>query len=137
AALYRGYRQTLDRLGLLDPELLAARALDELGAYPGRWGRTPVFCYGFDDLEPLQLDAIETLAHRVGVPVTLSLPGEPGRVALAGRAGTLETLRPGAEEVIALPPQDAHYEDPVLHHLERSLFEDAPQRLPPGAAVRL
>ena len=45
------------------------------------------FVYGFDDLEPLQLDAIETLAVRVGVPVALSLPGEPGRVALAGRAG--------------------------------------------------
>ena len=53
----------LERLGLLDAELAAARALDVLARSPERWGRTPVFCYGFDDLEPLQLDAIETLAH--------------------------------------------------------------------------
>lgn len=136
AALYRGYRQRLDRLGLLDAELHAARALDALRLAPERWGATPVLCYGFDDLEPLQLDAIETLAHRVDAPVTLSLPGEPGRVALAGRAATLETLRPGAD-VIELAPLDIHYEDPTLHHLERSLFEDAPARVPAGQALRL
>ena len=108
-----------------------------LAGSPERWGRTPVFVYGFDDLEPLQLDAIETLAVRVGVPVTLSLPGEPGRVALAGRAGTLETLRPLAEQVIELEPLDRHYEVQTLHHLERSLFEDGVQPRPAGNAVAL
>ena len=83
------------------------------------------------------LDAIEALAHRVGAQVTLSLPGEPGRVALAGRAATLETLRPGAEEVLTQGPLDTYYEDSTLHHLERALFEDAPARRPPGSAVRL
>jgi hypothetical protein len=109
AALYGGYRRALERLGRLDGELLATRALDALRLAPARWGRTPVFCYGFDDLDPLQLDAIETLAHRVGAQVTLSLPGEPGRVALAGRAATLETLRPGAEEVLTQGPLDTYY----------------------------
>ncbi|HVC84909.1 MAG TPA: PD-(D/E)XK nuclease family protein [Solirubrobacteraceae bacterium] len=137
AGVYRDYRRALERLGRLDGELLATRALDALRLEPHRWGRTPVFCYGFDDLEPLQLDAIETLAHRVGTPVTISLPGEPGRVALAGRAAILETLRPGAEEVITLPPVDTYYEDATLHHLERSLFEDTPAPRPPGSAVRL
>jgi ATP-dependent helicase/DNAse subunit B len=137
AAVYGGYRRALERLGRLDGELLATRALDTLRLEPGRWGRTPVFCYGFDDLDPLQLDAIETLAHRVGTQVTISLPGEPGRVALAGRAATLETLRPGAEEVIAQGPVDTYYEDATLHHLERSLFEDAPTPRAPGSAVRL
>jgi ATP-dependent helicase/DNAse subunit B len=136
-SLYGGYRRALERLGALDAELAAIAALDALRLEPARWGGTPVFCYGFDDLEPLQLDAVETLAHRVGTQVVLSLPGEPGRIALAGRAATLETLRPAAEEVIVLPPQAAFYEDPVLHHLERSLFEDAPSRAAPGAAVRL
>ena len=137
AALYGGYRRALERLGRLDGELLATRALDALRLAPARWGRTPVFCYGFDDLDPLQLDAVETLAHRVGTQVTLSLPGEPGRVALAGRAATLETLRPAAEEVLTQGPLDTYYEDPTLHHLERSLFEDAPSARAPGSAVRL
>jgi ATP-dependent helicase/nuclease subunit B len=126
AGLYGGYRRALERLGRLDDELLATRALDALRLAPERWGATPVFCYGFDDLDPLQLDTVETLAHRVGAQVTISLPGEPGRVALAGRAATLETLRPGAEEVIALDPVGTYYEDAALYRLERSLFEDAP-----------
>ncbi len=137
ARLYGSYRRRLERLGLLDAELAAARALDVLARSPERWGRTPVFVYGFDDLEPLQLDAIETLAHRVGTQVTISLPGEPGRVALAGRAGTLETLRPLAEHVIELEPLDRHYETPTLHHLERSLFEDGVTPRPAGDAVAL
>jgi len=137
-ALYSGYRRALERLGRLDGELLAVRALDALRLAPARWGRTPVFLYGFDDLEPLQLDAIETLAHHAGAQVTLSLPGEPGRVAFAGRAATLETLRPGAEEVVVLDPLDTHYEDATLHQLERSLFEDGePARAAPGDAVAL
>ncbi|HXR13446.1 MAG TPA: PD-(D/E)XK nuclease family protein [Solirubrobacteraceae bacterium] len=138
AALYRGYRRALERIGRLDRELLAIRALDALRLAPARWGRTPVFCYGFDDLDPLQLDAIETLAHHVGAQVTISLPGEGGRIALAERAGTLETLRPGADEVIALDPDERFYEDPALHHLERSLFEDDPSpRSGAGDAVTL
>jgi ATP-dependent helicase/nuclease subunit B len=126
AGLFGGYARALERLGRLDRERHATAALDALRLAPQRWGRTPVFCYGFDDLDPLQLDAVETLAHSVGAQVTLSLPGEPGRVALAGRAATLETLRPGAEEVIALESVGTYYEDEALHRLERSLFEDAP-----------
>ena len=138
AALYGGYRRALERIGRLDGELVAIRALDALRLAPARWGRTPVFCYGFDDLDPLQLDAIETLAHHVGAQVTISLPGEPGRIALAERAATLETLRPGADEVIALEPVERFYEDPALHHLERSLFEDEPSPRPDaGDAVAL
>ena len=136
AGLYGGYRRALERLGRLDRELLWTRALDALRLAPERWGRTPVFLYGFDDLDPLQLDAVETLAHHAGAPVTISLPGEPGRVALAGRAATLETLRPGAEEVIALDPSATYYEDAALHHLERSLFEDAPAPAPGTAGDR-
>ncbi len=136
AAVYGAYRRRLDRLGRLDHELHAVRTLDAISLAPDRWGATPVFCYGFDDLEPLQIDTVETLAHRVGAAVLVSLAGERGRVALAGRAGTLETLRPRADEIIELDAQPAFYEDPALHHLERSLFE-APTRAPHGEAVLL
>ena len=140
AGVYGGYRRALERLGRVDDELRWAASLDALRLAPDRWGRTPVFCYGFDDLDPIQLDAIETLAGRVGAPVVLSLPGEPGRVALAGRAATLETLRPLAEEVVELPALADYYEPPArdaLHHLERSLFEDAPGEAEAGDAVAL
>jgi ATP-dependent helicase/DNAse subunit B len=123
AALYGAYRRRLERLGRLDGELHAISSLDAISLAGERWLGTPVFCYGFDDLEPLQIDAIETLAHRVGTTVVVSLPGEPGRVALAGRASTLERLRPAADEVVELGAQDRYYEAPSLHHLERSLFE--------------
>jgi ATP-dependent helicase/DNAse subunit B len=136
AGLYRDYRRRLERLGRLDSELHALRALDELSLAPDRWGGTPVFCYGFDDLDALQLAVIETLAGKVGAAVMLSLPGEPGRLALAGRAATLETLRPGAEHVSELDAQAEYYEEAALFHLERSLFEP-PTPWSPGRAVRL
>jgi ATP-dependent helicase/DNAse subunit B len=137
AALYTGYRRRLARLGRLDAELHALEALDALVLAPERWGTTAVFLYGFDDLEPLQLNVVETLAHKVGAPVVLSLPAEPGRVALAGRAGTLETLRPAADEVVELQAQATYYEQPQIHHLERFLFEPAPARIAAGDAVAL
>ncbi|HEX4035702.1 MAG TPA: PD-(D/E)XK nuclease family protein [Solirubrobacteraceae bacterium] len=136
AELYFGYRGTLERLGRLDQELLAAAALDALRLAPERWGRTPVFIYGFDDLEPIQLDAVETLATHVGADVTISLPGEAGRLALAERATTLETLRPAAETVIELAAAEDFYEAPELHQLERALFEE-PAAVSCGDAVAL
>jgi len=137
AALYAAYRRRLERLDRRDRELHDRDALDQIALRPDRWGATPVFCYGFDDLDPLQLDTIETLARRVGAPVTLSLPGEPGRVALAGRAATLETLRPLAHETLELPASAEYYESPALHHLERTLFEDGAAQAPAGAVCLL
>jgi ATP-dependent helicase/DNAse subunit B len=138
AALYSAYRRRLERIGLLDRELLSVAALDAIRLAPERWGRTPIFCYGFDDLEPVQVDAIETLAHAVGAAVTLSLPGEPGRVALAGRAGTLEALRGGADEVVTLAARAEYYEDAgALHHVERSLFEAVARRDPENSVALL
>jgi ATP-dependent helicase/DNAse subunit B len=142
AAIYQGYAAALDRLGRVDAELYAWRALDALRAAPGRWGAEPVFFYGFDDMHPLERDAIETLARVVGVEVTVSLTYEPGRAALAARAEVVEELRPLAENVVQLPASDEHY-DPdsraALHGLERGLFEPgaAIERIDPGAAIEL
>ncbi len=98
-----------------------------------------MFLYGFDDLTPIQRDAVETLVGHAGADVLVALPYEPGRVAFAGRAATVEELRPVAE-VVALPERSEYYAAsarPALHHLERSLFEPSPVRLPPNGAVRL
>jgi ATP-dependent helicase/DNAse subunit B len=121
SALYFAYRETLERLGRRDDELRTAAALDAIRLEPHRWGSTPVLFYGFDDLTPLQLDAVETLARHA--PVTLALTFEPGRVAFKARAQTHNDLLPVAEEVIELEARPDHYAHPALHHLERNLFE--------------
>ena len=142
AAIYQAYAAALDGLGRVDAELYAWRALDALRAAPGRWGPEPVFFYGFDDLHPLERDAIETLARVVDVDVTVSLTYEAGRPALSARAEVVEELRPLAQQVTQLPASAEHYE-PVsraaLHRLERGLFEPgpAPARIDPGGAISL
>ena len=99
-----------------------------------------MFLYGFDDLTPTERDAVETLSGHAEADVCVALPYEPGRVAFAGRAATVEELRPLAAEVVHLPERSEHYAPSArraLHHLERSLFEPAPDRRPPNGAVRL
>ena len=138
--LFEQYSRALERLGRLDGEQRAVRALDELRRKPALWGRTPVAFYGFDDLAPLQIDAIETLGRVVGTAVTVSLTYEPGRVAFAGRASTFAQLHPLADEHLELEARAEYYAPPArapLAHLERSLFQTGDARVDPVDAVRL
>jgi ATP-dependent helicase/DNAse subunit B len=139
AAVYRGYREGLESAGLVDPELFAWRALDALRLAPQSWGRTPLFVYGFDDFTPLELDAVETLAGRCGVDVTVSLPFEPGRPAFRAVARVRQDLLARGARELALPALDDHYAEcsrRALHHLERGLFEtDTAGRVEPRAAI--
>jgi PD-(D/E)XK nuclease superfamily len=140
AALYTAYHRRLESLGVLDADGRARAALDALRAQPTAWPGRPLFLYGFDDLTPLQLDAVEALVRLAGAEVCVTLPYEPGRAALAGSAATVELLKPLAEEHVQLPARSEHYAPAArsaLHHLERSLFEPAPARRPPNGAVRL
>ncbi len=140
ASIYRAYVGELDRIGRVDAELFAWRALDALRAEPGRWGDEAVFLYGFDDLTAIERDAVETLSRIVGVEVTVSLTYEPGRAALSARAEVVQELRAIAQRVRELPPLDEHYgpaSRAALHHLERCLFEPDPDRIDPGDSVRL
>lgn len=145
SGLYCAYRRRLERLGRLDAPLHEAAALDALRDDPAAWGATPVFFYGFDDLQPLQHDAVETLAAS-GAQVTLSLPYEPGRMAFAGRATAFFDLdREGVEHKV-LAARAEHYAPAsraALHHLERGLFELEegqlfdPDPVDAGAAITL
>ena len=92
ARLYGAYRDGLRAIDRRDRVLHDQAALDALRLEPARWGATPVFLYGFDDLQALQRDAIETLAVHAGAPVTVSLAYEPGRAAFAGRGETFQEL---------------------------------------------
>jgi ATP-dependent helicase/DNAse subunit B len=145
SALYSGYRRRLERLGRLDAPLYEAAALDALRSEPARWGDTPVFFYGFDDLQPLQHDAVETLAA-TGADVVLSLSFEAGRMAFAGRATTFAELYRAGVEHTPMKPRAEHYAPAsraALHHLERRLFEHDevqlfdPDPVDPGDAITL
>lgn len=138
--LFGEYRAALGRLGRVDSEQRAVRALDALRERPALWGSSPVLFYGFDDLTALQLDAIETLGRVVGADVTVSLAYEPGRTAFAGRAASFHALAPIAREHVQLQPRAEHYGPTAraaLGHLERFLFEPGAARVDPGTAVRL
>ncbi|HEY2258678.1 MAG TPA: PD-(D/E)XK nuclease family protein [Solirubrobacteraceae bacterium] len=140
ARVYGEYARELDRLGRVDSELFAWRALDSLRSAPGRWGGDQVFFYGFDELTALERDAVETLSRIAGAAVTVSLTYEPAREAFFSRAEAVEELRPLAARVLELPALDDHYaagSRAVLHHVERSLFEPGASRVDPGAAVVL
>jgi ATP-dependent helicase/DNAse subunit B len=141
AAIYRAYRERLDAFGRADEELAAWRAVDALRERPYDFGRTPVFAYGFDSFTPLELDALEVLAERADVDVTVSLPYERGRSAFKGVAPFYERLRVLAGDRISeLDPVDAWYADEsraALHHLERGLFDGAAERVEAGGSVRL
>jgi ATP-dependent helicase/DNAse subunit B len=145
SGLYSGYRRALERLGRMDARLYEAAALDALRERPAAWGSTAVFFYGFDDLQELQRDAVETLAA-TGAEVTLSLAYEPGRMAFAGRATAFAELYREGVEHVALDARAAHYAPAsraALHHLERGLFERDetqlfdPDPIDPAAAIAL
>jgi ATP-dependent helicase/DNAse subunit B len=144
-ALYSAYRRRLERLRRSDRPLYAVAALDALREQPAAWGATPVFIYGFDDLTPIEADAVQTLAQ-IGARVTLSLAYEPGRLAFSGRATTFAELYGPEVEHVALTAREEHYAPAArraLHHLERGLFELEqgtlfdPDPVDPGAAVTL
>jgi ATP-dependent helicase/DNAse subunit B len=136
--LYGGYRDGLRAIERRDRVLHDQAALDALRLEPARWGTTPVFLYGFDDLQPLQRDAIETLAVHAGAAVTVALAYEPGRAAFAGRGETFQELMALGPEHVELPARAEHYARPALHTLERTLFEPPASRPPdPGDALLL
>jgi ATP-dependent helicase/DNAse subunit B len=139
AAIYRSYRDRLAGAGLVDEELFAWRAVDALRERPHAFGSTPVFVYGFDDFTPIELDALETLATRVGVDVTVSLPYERGRPAFRAVAPLFERLRGLAGRHVELPAISDWYaaeSRAALHHLERRLYEGVQDGTDPGRAVR-
>jgi len=130
-ALFRAYAAGVERAGRggrVDITQHTVAALDALRTEPARWGGTPVLLYGFDDLTLLQRDIVETLAQRVGAEVTVSLPYEPGREAFAGTERTYQELLALGAERVELPAIAGHYASPVLHHLERHLYEPDAER---------
>ncbi len=85
----RGLRAGARRAGPGRPRAVRLAGARRAARRTRRAGARPVFVYGFDDLTPLERDAVETLARIPGVEVTVSLTYEPGRhrARRAGRVG--------------------------------------------------
>jgi ATP-dependent helicase/DNAse subunit B len=130
ARLYAGYREELGRLGVVDRELIRARAARRLATELDAWHGEPVFAYGFEDLTAAEWSLLEALAGRA--ELTVSLPYEPGRPAFASLRRTVEDLAALATaEIEELGPRHAEVAHPALAHLERTLFDDAHPAEPP------
>jgi ATP-dependent helicase/nuclease subunit B len=130
ARLYAGYREELGRLGVVDRELIRARAARRLATDLDAWKGEPVFAYGFEDLTAAEWSLLEALAGRA--ELTVSLPYEPGRPAFASLRRTVEDLAALATaEIEELGPRHAEVAHPALAHLERTLFDDAHPGEPP------
>ena len=134
--LYAAYRTELERLGLIDRELLQRAAVERLQSDLGAWHGEPVFAYGFEDLTSAQWALLEALAARA--EVTVSLPYEPGRPGFASLRRTAEDLsRLAGVRIEELPARMGETAHPALAHLERALFSDAPPAPEPiDGAVR-
>jgi ATP-dependent helicase/nuclease subunit B len=134
ADLYTAYREELDRLDLWDRELergyAAGRIAGELDAWDGR----PVFAYGFEDLTGAEWAVVEALAARGDL--TVSLPYEPGRDAFASLARTAEDLSALAAGSIEELPAGEEAREPVLAHLERTLFGERAPAPPLDGSLR-
>jgi ATP-dependent helicase/DNAse subunit B len=138
AALSSSYADARDRLGRTDAHQIAREAIDRLRADPERWRERPVFLYGFDDLSRNQLELIEALSSTA--EVTIALPYEEGRAALAARRDLLEKLRTriGAAGETTTEPSPENTESPLLFHLERGFGRvDAEPRDPDGGLILL
>ncbi|MDX6471371.1 MAG: hypothetical protein QOK22_187 [Gaiellaceae bacterium] len=134
--LYAAYRAELQRLGLIDRELLQRAAVERLQSDLDAWHGEPVFAYGFEDLTSAQWALLEALAARTDVSV--SLPYEPGRPAFASLRRTADDLsRLAGARIEELPPRMRESAHPALAHLERALFSDTPPTPEPiDGAVR-
>jgi ATP-dependent helicase/nuclease subunit B len=123
--LYAAYRSELERLGLVDRELLQRIAIERLQSELGAWHGEPVFAYGFEDLTSAQWALLEALAARA--EVTVSLPYEPGRPGFASLRRTADDLsRLAGARIEELPARMGETAHPALAHLERALFSDTP-----------
>ena len=123
--LFRAYREALDRLGTWDRELERAYAVDRIAGELEAWQGAPVFAYGFEDLTGAQWALLRALAGRV--PVTVSLPYEPGRPSFSSLARTAEDLASLSDgRIEELPPRYGEWATESLAHLERGLHAPVP-----------
>ena len=134
AALFAGYAEVRDRLGMVDSYGIAREAIRLLAESAAFWSGRPVFLYGLDDLTPNQLDLVRALAG--ATEVTVALPYEDDNLALAARPALLEGLREiGVESETATAADPENTPSPLLFHLERNFGAVEPARMAPDGSL--
>jgi len=119
AVLFAGYEAVRERLDLVDSHGVAREAISLLRRSGEFWAKRPVFLYGLDDLTPNQLELVRALSR--AAEVTVALPHEEGRPALAARARLFEELRDrvGVAAETRTEADPANTPSALLFHLER------------------
>ncbi len=139
AGLFAGYLELRDRIGRCDSHDVASEAIRLLCEDGGFWRSRPLFLYGLDDLTPEQLELVAAIAAIA--EVTVALPYEEGRTALAARARLLGKLRERIGVVAAAEtrtePDPANTDSELLFHLERSFGALGAERRPPSGDLVL
>lgn len=126
AVLFGAYCEERGRLGRGDTHTTAAAATAALAADPSGWGERPVAFYGFDDMTAEQLELIRRL--RGAAPLLATVTYED-RDALAERARLRsELIEAGGIVEAELDRNPAYTASPLLRHLERQLFAEAPEQ---------
>jgi ATP-dependent helicase/DNAse subunit B len=134
AALFSGYAEVRDRLGLVDSHGIAGEAIRHLRDSDEGFWRRPVLLYGLDDLTRNQLELVAGLAART--EVTVALAYEEGNSALAARSSLLDCLREvGVASETVTAPDPANTESPLLFHLERSFGAASGERREPDGSL--
>ncbi|MFN8113057.1 MAG: PD-(D/E)XK nuclease family protein [Solirubrobacterales bacterium] len=133
-ALFSAYERLRDASRGIDEHQLAARATASLRSRPEAWGERPVLLYGFDDLTREQIELVGALAGAAAVTVTVTFED---RQALTARAELLGVLRDELGASVTERTAAADPERPLLHHLERNLFEPDSGRIAPDGSLRL
>ncbi|MBW8058958.1 MAG: hypothetical protein FVQ78_01215 [Solirubrobacterales bacterium] len=135
ATLCAGYAEVRSRLGRTDSHRIAREAIALLRRSGGFWNGRPLFLYGLDDLTRNQLELIEALAATS--EVTVALPYEKGRAALAARAALLDRLRSriGVADETRTEPDPGNTPNALLFHLERSFGAADAEPRPPGEGL--
>ena len=135
ATLCAGYAEVRSRLGRTDSHRIAREAIALLRRSGGFWNGRPLFLYGLDDLTRNQLELIEALAATS--EVTVALPYEEGRAALAARAALLDRLRSriGVADETRTEPDPGNTPNALLFHLERGFGAADAEPRPPGEGL--
>lgn len=140
ADLFEADAALLDRLGSaaaatrhVDRARAAATVGRALAAAPESAADLHIVLAGFDDLDPIQRQFVVALA-RSGAQVTVSLPFEEGREALAAARPLVDELRAEVAEPAPPLPAEAGRAVPALDRLAERLYEHDVYVAPPAPA---
>lgn len=135
AALFAAWAELRDALQLPDRHRMVADVTAAIRADADgvRWGRRPVYVYGFDDLTREQLELVGALAEITEITVAVTYED---RLALRARATLLANLkelvppdRLGFERHLETDP--ATTPNALLRHLEHGFLEPGAERIEP------